>query len=139
MSYAPFGRLAIVMLLFTAVLSAGCSDDGSSPMDPPPPQTAVSFSEDVQPIFESRCTGCHPGNADLDLTADVSYENLVGVQSTGYNAIRVAAGDADSSVLYNKVADTGVYGAVMPATGAPLTTGQIETIRNWIEEGAEDN
>jgi hypothetical protein len=128
----------LLTLLSTAILSAGCSDDGSSPMDPPP-QTAVSFSGDVQPIFDSRCTGCHPGNADLELTADVSYENLVGVQATGYNAIRVVAGQPDSSVLYNKVADTAVYGGIMPASGAPLTAGQIETIRSWLEEGAEDN
>jgi hypothetical protein len=141
MSHAPAGRLVVVMLLFIAILSAGCSDDGdSSPMDPPPP-TAVTFSGDVQPIFNSRCTGCHgvAGNAGLNLTADDSYENLVGVQASGYDAILVVPGNPDSSVLYNKVADTGVYGATMPAAGTPLTSQQIETMRTWIEEGAEDN
>lgn len=133
-------RLSSIFFLGLVVLRARCSDEGSSPMDPPP-QTGVSFSQDVQPIFNSRCTVCHGvgRNANLNLLEDASHDSLVGVQASGYDAILVVPGNPDSSVLYNKVADTGVYGGIMPAAGEPLSTGQTETIRNWIEDGAMDD
>lgn len=51
----------------------------------------------------------------------------------------IVPGDPETSVLYNKVADTGDFGGIMPAAGAPLSAQQIDTIRRWVEDGALDN
>jgi mono/diheme cytochrome c family protein len=122
------------------MLAAGCSDRGSPPLISPPPPT-ISYRDDIQPIFDARCTVCHftGGFADLSLLAGASYHDLVNVQASGYNAIRIVPGDPEDSVLYNKVTNTGLYGGIMPAVGPPLTDPQIAAIRTWIEEGARDN
>lgn len=104
----------------------------------------VSFSGDIQPIFDTSCaiSGCHAGpspQAGMKLSAGVSYGNLVGVTSTGYApAIRVVPGDPAASVMYNKVANTGVYGGVMPPSGQ-LSATQTDKIRAWILAGAPNN
>lgn len=90
----------------------------------------VDYETQIQPIFGS-CTGCHGNNGGLSLAAGQSYNNLVDVVSQGYApALRVASGDPAASVLYNKVAGTGVHGATMGS----LSADQIALISTWITE-----
>jgi hypothetical protein len=108
------------------------------------PKQTVSFADQIQPIFNENCVVCHGsrGQAGLDLRALNSYANLVNRVSTGYApALRVAPGDPDASVLYNKVADTGVFGQRMPppGQGLPLPSASVQLIRTWILEGAVNN
>ena len=99
---------------------------------------AVDFDTEIQPIFTSTCVGCHGTSGGLSLVAGQAYGNLVDVVSQGYSpAQRVTPGDPSASVLYNKVAGTGVNGQRMPV-GGTLTTAQIQLISDWITElGAE--
>jgi mono/diheme cytochrome c family protein len=121
-------------------LFPGCSDEGD-PIAPGGPDVTgpVSFAEDVQPIFDSRCTGCHGegGNGGLDLRSPQSYANLVDAGSPNYGAKRVVPGDPDASVLVDKISGGGRYGSRMPPTGSALSAAQISTIRTWVAEGAE--
>ncbi|MBT4033653.1 MAG: T9SS type A sorting domain-containing protein [Candidatus Marinimicrobia bacterium] len=95
---------------------------------------AVDFDTQIQPIFNTNCTGCHGNSAGLSLAAGSSFDNLVDIASTNYApALRVVSGDPSTSVLYNKVANTGVNGGVMPQGGS-LTTEQIALISTWITE-----
>lgn len=130
-------------LLVAAVFAGGCSDRGASVLqDPTPdPEPTVSFSADVQPIFDARCVVCHDsdGPSGMTLLSGVSHGELVGVTATGYAALRIAPGEPESSVLYNKITDSGLYGGIMPAAGPALTAEQIAVIAAWIEEGALDN
>jgi mono/diheme cytochrome c family protein len=130
-------------LLAAAIFTGGCSDRGASVLqDPSPdPEPTVSFSDDVQPIFDARCIVCHDsdGPSGLTLLSGASYGELVGVTAAGYTALRIAPGDPENSVLYNKITDSGLYGGIMPAVGPPLTAEQISAIATWIEEGALDN
>jgi len=92
---------------------------------------AVDYETQIQPIFNSGCTGCHGANGGLSLAAGSSYNNLVDVTSQGYApALRVASGDPNASVLYNKVAGTGVHGNTMGS----LSADQIALISTWITE-----
>src|SRR5262249_54059753 len=86
-------------------------------------------------------------NGNLVLTSDVAYDNLVGVAPTNLNAKRdgfrrIYAGKPDSSLLFQKIVlalagHNGVdYGNTMPVGAAPLTQGQGDYIRKWIEAGA---
>jgi Cytochrome c. len=99
----------------------------------------VSFSNQIQPIFNSQCTGCHGGTGGLTITAGVSYNNLVNVfaQSSCTSLKRVLPNDADNSVLYKKVSGT-TCGNQMPQGGA-LSTSDIALIRDWINQGAKNN
>ena len=99
----------------------------------------VSFSNQIQPIFNSQCTGCHGGTGGLTITAGASYNNLVNVnaQSSCPSLKRVLPNDASNSVLYRKVSGT-TCGQQMPQGGA-LSATDITLIRNWINQGANNN
>jgi hypothetical protein len=58
------------------------------------------------------------------------------MSSTSEHSPVVVAGDPDESYLVKKL--EGTEQPQMPPPG-PLPTSQIETIRQWIEEGAEEN
>lgn len=77
---------------------------------------------------------------DMDLSESLAYGSLVGVESSNHApALRVAPGDPDASVLWNKVNYTEVYGLGMPPDGSALSSEDLATIRDWIEQGALDN
>jgi hypothetical protein len=99
----------------------------------------VSFSGQIQPIFNSQCISCHGGNGGLTITASVSYNNLVNrnAQSSCPSLKRVLPNDADNSVLYKKVSGT-TCGSQMPPSGA-LSTSDITLVRDWINQGANNN
>lgn len=128
----------ITSLGIALALSVACSDMGD-PVLPKRPD-GVSLRFDVQPIFTSRCalSGCHvtpSPQAGMNLSAGVSYANTVNQPAVVFGpGTRVLPGDPGASILYQLVS-TGV----MPLLGGPLTAAQIETIREWIAEGAEDN
>jgi hypothetical protein len=133
--------LGVALGLAVCVL-AGCTDKGSF-VEAQQPHVHPTFSGDIQPILRASCAqdfchGASPAN-DLDLRPAVAHAELVGVTSVGYApARRVVVGNPDASVLFHKVAGTGRYGGAMPPTG-PLTPAQVEVIRHWIADGAEDN
>lgn len=140
------GRGAAVTLGLGALLGlaslVGCRDYGSAPPPPgePPP---LSFAADVQPILSSRCVACHAAGglaSFMPLTADQARANLVGQGSVTFpGELRVAPGDPDASVLYHRVAGTGVFGSIMPPPPSPpLEAGQVALIRDWIAQGARE-
>ncbi|GEM_PF-5266901 len=101
----------------------------------------VEFETDVQPIFDNNCalSGCHVAghSTGLDLTIGNSYWNLVNIPATGYPDFRVKPYDPDNSVLYNKIANTGKSGDIMPPSPSPaLSSNEIQKIYDWIVQGA---
>jgi mono/diheme cytochrome c family protein len=135
-------RFFLVPLLAAGLGLSACSDEGdpAKPGDPGDPDP-VSFASDVQPIFDANCIVCHGagGNGGLDLRSPQSYDNLVDLTSPNYSAKRVAPGDPDNSVLVDKISGAGQFGSRMPPSGPGLSSGQIQTIRTWVVEGAERN
>jgi hypothetical protein len=106
---------------------------------------SISFEKDVLPILNNYCVMCHlPGGAQggLSLYPD-AWSELVGVPSRQSQLMQVEPGSPDRSYLYIKLIDTGESvggsGLLMPVQQAPLDPGQVETIRLWIEQGAEKN
>ncbi|MFQ6608297.1 MAG: c-type cytochrome [Fidelibacterota bacterium] len=119
-------------------LLAGCSDMGSGP----PPED-LTFSGDIQVIFDHNCTtDCHEGEnatGGLNLSSNKSYENLVNVPSNYVGLLRVEPGNADSSSLYLKVIGNPRTEVRMPLEGNSLSEEQILKIKIWIDDGAQDN
>jgi mono/diheme cytochrome c family protein len=132
-------------LMFTAavVMLAGCSDQGDDPVDeggPLDPPTAVSFADDIQPIFDASCAGCHGvgGAAGLNLTAGASYAQLVGVEAAESDLNRVEPGEPNQSWLYLKITGNQDVGDSMPPSGL-LPSASRDLVRDWIADGAPDN
>ncbi len=124
----------LIVILFTLY---NCTKD-TGPVDNDQTIANVSYVNDVQPIFNQYCTSCHPTSGNLDLTTSNSYSQLVNVNASGYSAKRVVPGDPEHSVLYKKIDDSGVYGSNMPLSGN-LSQAQINIIKQWIVEGAQNN
>ncbi len=123
-------RILALALLCLSLLLPACSGDSPTGGD------GVSFSAEVQPIFDANCGACHPPAGGLDLSPAGSYSNLVSVVSTEYGVMRVQPGDPYNSVLYGKASGESFPGAMPPVN---LSAMEIETILLWIQEGALDN
>lgn len=95
---------------------------------------------------------CHGSEADatfiehhLVLSAGAAYDNLVGVDPHNPNALadgllRVKPNDPDLSLLNHKLRindhHSSDYGNPMPLGLQKLSVGQVEYIRQWIDNGA---
>jgi len=108
----------------------------------------VSFSQQVQPIFNELCITCHVtgGLADLEgialkLTAAESFNRLVNQSSVQDTSLTlVVPGDSTNSLLFKKVSSNSPpVGATMPLIGRRLTSDELTLIRDWIDQGAMNN
>ncbi len=102
-----------------------------------------NYSEIQASVFTPNCAvGCHSGGAPsggLNLEEANSYMELVGVASNqDANFDRVTPGDPDNSYLIQKLEGTASSGQQMPP-GNPMAQADIDTIRQWITDGAIDD
>jgi len=141
------GRGALVFAVLSGLAAAlsACTNENPSlrfVSVVPPANTPISFSADVQPIFNRSCakSGCHAGavvQQGLSLESGKSYALLVGVPSTEVPTLkRVEPGRSDLSYLIDKLEGTGL-GDRMPADGPPfLPNAEVQVIKDWIDQGA---
>jgi hypothetical protein len=109
---------------------------------------APRFQQDIQPIFERRCSigGCHSEmshQGGLYLTRDSAYSALVGRPSRLFvGEVLVRPGDPNNSWLVIAIRDDAARRrglARMPLGSGALTPNQIQNIVNWINRGAPDD
>jgi hypothetical protein len=126
-----------------------------------------TFTNVYATVIGQRCIGCHrPGGSGvtvgmLDMsTQAAAYVNLVGVNAQGIGAgasgmtcasvmpalVRVAPGDAGSSLLFNKLhsklaGTSPPCGSPMPlpAAALSLTQAEVDLISAWITAGAQND
>ena len=128
--YRP--NVFIIMSGFMILALLSCSDKGVEPTGEPGP-TVISYIDDIQPIFNANCSGCHVGGNQGGLSLD-SYSSLI---QGGNSGDVVVFGDPDGSRLIQRL--EGTVTPQMPLGQTPLPSSQIQLIRDWIENGAEDN
>jgi hypothetical protein len=123
----PLGRALIGVAVAAAVLALAWVAAR------PEPGPRVSFGADVQPIFDRKCTACHPVSYPyLDLRRGRSYADLVRVSAATAPAFeRVLPGRPELSYLLTHPPD--------PSLRDRLSAAERETIAAWIREGARDN
>jgi hypothetical protein len=94
---------------------------------------AVSFSREIQPIFDRKCTACHPVSYPyLDLRRGRAYDELVRVPAKTAPAFeRVLPGRPELSYLLTHPPDPSLEGLLSPA--------EREAIAAWIRKGARNN
>ena len=122
----------IVVIFF---ITAGCSQQ-------------VSFSQDVKPILDANCLDCHDGVGEGSKRTDylvTSYDNVM--KGTKYGPV-VEPGNAISSTLYRVVSHEADQEIQMPphhkrslaeGRSEPLQFEEIGIIKDWIDQGAQNN
>src|SRR4051794_37877209 len=92
----------------------------------------VDFVRDVRPIFEAHCFECHGPSQQMSGYRLDRRRDAMRISDGG---TVIGPGNSAGSRLYLRITGAG-YGAAMPPTGR-LEPAQIETVRRWIDEGAE--
>ena len=146
--------LGALQIGFAVGCNSGSGMDGNPPGPNPGGSTPVgaTFSQNVQPIFNARCTGCHSPqqrSGSLDLSASVSYANLINKPASAScsasvaGAVLVRPGDTAGSMLWRKLANSNdKCGGAMPFGSAGLISvarSEFDTIAQWIQGGALNN
>jgi len=109
----------------------------------------VSYSSDVYPIFAAKCISCHhPTNAVEVILTDIfdpelGMINRPNTWKASSRPILVVPGDPDASALMLKIEETElelkVDGDPMPWAIPRLPSGELGTLRDWINDGAQNN
>jgi WD40 repeat protein/mono/diheme cytochrome c family protein len=101
-----------------------------------PASAKVSFYKDVRPIFQQHCQGCHqPAKAQGGYVL-TQYAELFKPGNTGKEP--VVKGKPDASHLVQQI--TPQAGKVaMPKDKDPLINVQVDKIKQWIAQGAEND
>jgi mono/diheme cytochrome c family protein len=138
--FKTMNKKLVMYLFFIAVAGFSCTEKTENLVLAPGGETnepveAVSFTNDVQPIFNGTCTNCHGGSGGVSLTSYAALMNSVG---NNYGENVVVPGNADASGLVDKIEPNPQHGNRMP-TGGALSPVEIQTIRTWINEGALNN
>jgi hypothetical protein len=109
------------------------------------PGTGVSFSQTIEPLLDSKCTGmgCHsfPAPASfMNLSAGNSFSSLVGVDSEQCaDRKRVAPSQPGDSYLMDKLNGVNLcFGTQMPKLGS-VSQAEIDSVSEWICRGALDD
>lgn len=138
-------RIGVVSLIAMAV--SGCQ--GGVHLVGPPTGRTISYSREVQPIYDAHCTSCHVAGGfssifsgvSMQLTAARSHGDTVNrASSHRADLILVKPGDSANSLLFQKVSSsTPPVGETMPLVGARLTSNELAILRDWIDQGAANN
>lgn len=97
----------------------------------------VSYQNDVLPILQASCLGCHGGpNEDGEIVIELGYDMTTyeGLMAGSDYGPVIEPGDPDGSLFLEMIVN-----GDMPEEGDPLPPEQIEIIRTWIAEGAQNN
>lgn len=120
-------------------ITAGAPRDGAAEPAPEPPEDdgIVTFA-DVDAILRQRCIVCHSDNGRMAAPPEGLRLTTLALVLRGGDRVVVIPGNPDASELWRRV--VGHATPRMPFDGPPwLTEPQIETIGQWIAEGAIDD
>jgi hypothetical protein len=128
-----------LMTLAVLVFASACEHAGPLEINEEDPL----FEQIQTSIFDVNCalSGCHAGSspqAGMNLTAGQSYDNIVDVASTERPDLRrIDPNNPDESYMLMKLrGDPEILGSRMPLGRTPLSTEQIDLIREWVGQGA---
>jgi hypothetical protein len=121
--------------LILSLVLVGCESQNSGP----------SFKQAVVPVLNRHCVMCHMNEGaqgELSLHPQ-PYAALVDVMSSQSDMLLVAPGDVQASYFYHKLQgshlDVGGEGESMPYQRALLAEEDLNTVAQWIAQGANNN
>ena len=119
-----------LMMLTVSLMATSCYYDEMPPEAVIPIPETVSYSKDIQPLWDQDCISCHKTGATApDLTAANSYSALL------TNNKYVVPGNAAGSKLHKSLVGDGA--AQMPST--KWSDSKIALVDKWINDGALNN
>jgi len=126
----------IILFIIVTSIYYGCDDTvTASDIDNREiPDSNVSYSMDIAPVFELKCVSCH-GSGTLEGGIDLRTWSAV------TDPRIVIPGEADTSPLVWSI-EWRPGSLPMPPEDSPflpLTSKQIQGVKTWIDEGAENN
>ncbi|MBK8977872.1 MAG: hypothetical protein IPM29_18345 [Planctomycetes bacterium] len=98
------------------------------------PPAKVDFAAEIQPLLQARCVKCHGAKKQ---EGDLRLDQRRFVFHAERDLWTVIPGDAEGSVVVERITLPADDPDIMPAEGDPLTPEQIALVRRWIDEGAE--
>ena len=129
-----FIAAVVVVALLTVLLSCSTLSEVDGVATPRSSTEPVSFENEIKPIFEDRCVMCHNGHVaagDLNLlTRDLAFRR-------SSNGPFFVPGYPERSKIFRMVRLADHEPGAMPPTGHALSEEELETIKQWIAEGAD--
>ncbi|MFI5132706.1 MAG: hypothetical protein ACHQEB_00135 [Chitinophagales bacterium] len=126
--------IACMLVVVSVLIIAGCyKADTLYPNTDAQVNKAVSFANDIVPIFSQKCaiSGCHgAGGHSPDLTVSKAYNSL---KNGGY----IDIADPKNSKLYMRL--TGKITPAMPLTGSSNPSNINALVLTWITQKALNN
>ncbi len=129
-------RLAIV---FVAALTTSACELSSNLEEPDGPGGELTFSGDVQPIFESKCTSCHAAAVRPMPAAGLSLDTWELLLRGSLFGEAVIPFDADRSLLVRLAEDRSGPAHPAEAGADTLSSDELRIIRSWIDQGARSD
>ncbi len=129
-----FARLVLILLpaaIIVALIVPSCKDQSPTTSDLILPDSNISYSRDIDPLFAQTCLGsqCHSGSAPADNL------NLLPPSCTTleyFNPPLFVPHDTNSLILQWL---DGRRFPQMPMNRPPLTQNQLHAVKQWIIEG----
>lgn len=140
-AYVILLLLSIPLLIMSCSSSGGTDPYGDDPNDDNNNNNQIGMEptfEIVQMIFTQNCGNCHIGSRENGVRLD-SYDNVINSVGDQYGTEVVQPGDADASPLVDKIEPNPEFGSRMPEDGPYLSSDRIDQIKEWINQGAENN
>lgn len=96
----------------------------------------VNFARDVRPILSDKCFHCH-GPDEATREADLRLDQEESVMADREGALVVKPGDLTKSGLIHRILSSDESEIMPPPeTKKPLTEEEIETLQQWVAQGA---
>ncbi|MER3328832.1 MAG: hypothetical protein RIF34_04570 [Candidatus Kapaibacterium sp.] len=137
-------KILLFTTLIMTLLFASCSESIVSECEPDMKvdgQMKASFKEIQEQVFTPTCatSGCHGGSffSYPKLEEGLAYDNIVGKDNLAGNLQLIEPGNSSNSYLYKKL--LGEAGSLMPLGGPKLNQSILDSIKVWIDNGAENN
>jgi len=104
------------------------------------PAPTVSYARDIAPIIEQNCLECHRPGGDGEVASGLRLDDYADLmKGTRFGPV-VKPGDSLSSTLVILIEGRADPSLKMPhGDRQPLSPGQIQMIRQWIDQGAKNN
>ena len=97
----------------------------------------IEFNRDIRPILSDHCFACHGPDAK-HREADLRVDTEAGLLGTDSEPGPVVKGNVAESELWRRIVSEDMEELMPPPKFAkPLSDGQRELLRKWIEQGAE--
>src|SRR5438552_6302364 len=125
-SRAVLGSVLVVASMGAVLASARAPAAASS-------VSRLDFTREVQPILVNSCVRCHRA---ARREGGLRLDTREGLLQGGDSGAAVVPGDGKVSLLYQRLVANDPDER-MPQRADPITPVEVETVRRWIDEGAD--